>query len=354
MVRFEGLPGEFSQHDFGEVDVRFLGGEKRRVHFFGTRLKYSRWVEVSIVPNQVVETLVRTLVDHFSAIGGVPLLAVFDRPKTVALSWGADGKVTEWNPTFAYVMLELGLGAEVCWPHRPNQKGSVESLVKWVKGSFFKQRRFLDEGDLLRQLSEWQAEVNTKLPSRATGVVPAVRLLEENPRLRPLKVAPEALALRFPVHVGPTGKVLFQTRLYSMPPEAIGIPGTLYLYRDKVRIVANRFEAVHARVPEKNGTSTLPEHRAAKLAAVSGRRGKLYLKRQDLLEVGGAAMEYLTEVVHRRPRTWTEEVEALHELLQGFGPEALRGAFEKAVAAHTIGTEYIEHYLETMLEGAHA
>jgi transposase len=26
LVRFEGLPGEFSQHDFGEVDVRFLNG----------------------------------------------------------------------------------------------------------------------------------------------------------------------------------------------------------------------------------------------------------------------------------------------------------------------------------------
>ena len=27
LVRFEGLPGEFSQHDFGQVDVEFLGGE---------------------------------------------------------------------------------------------------------------------------------------------------------------------------------------------------------------------------------------------------------------------------------------------------------------------------------------
>ena len=26
LVRFEGLPGEFSQHDFGHVDVRFLDG----------------------------------------------------------------------------------------------------------------------------------------------------------------------------------------------------------------------------------------------------------------------------------------------------------------------------------------
>jgi hypothetical protein len=39
IVRFEGLPGEFSQHDFGEVDVTFVDGRKKRVHFFASRLK---------------------------------------------------------------------------------------------------------------------------------------------------------------------------------------------------------------------------------------------------------------------------------------------------------------------------
>jgi transposase len=108
------LPGEFSQHDFGEVLVRFLDGTEQRVHFFASRLKYSRWAEVSLVPDEGVETVVRTLVDHFATIGGIPLVAVFDRPKTVALTWGRDGVVKDWNPTFAAVTLDLGLGVEVC------------------------------------------------------------------------------------------------------------------------------------------------------------------------------------------------------------------------------------------------
>lgn len=112
VMRFEGLPGEFTQHDFGEVFVRFLDGTMTRIHFFASRLKYSRWVEVTIVPNQQVETLARTLVDHFAALGGIPLLAVFDRPKTVALTWAKNGDVTEWNPVFAGVVLDLGVGRE--------------------------------------------------------------------------------------------------------------------------------------------------------------------------------------------------------------------------------------------------
>ena len=34
----------FSQHDFGQVDVEFLDGMVRRVHFFASRLKYSRYI----------------------------------------------------------------------------------------------------------------------------------------------------------------------------------------------------------------------------------------------------------------------------------------------------------------------
>jgi hypothetical protein len=46
------------------VDVRFIDGRAKRIHFFASRLKYSRRVEVSLVPNEHVETLARTLVDH--------------------------------------------------------------------------------------------------------------------------------------------------------------------------------------------------------------------------------------------------------------------------------------------------
>jgi transposase len=345
LVRFEGLPGEFSQHDFGQVDVRYLDGTKKRIHFFASRLKYSRWAEVTIVPNEQTETLVRTLVDHCAAIGGIPLLAVFDRPKTVALKWGRDGQVTEWNAVFAGVALDLGLGIEVCWPFSPEQKGSIENLVGWVKGSFFKQRRFLDDADLRTQLAEWRTEVNTQRPCRATGVIPAVRLEEERPRLRPLKVAPAQLALRVPIIVGPTAAVVHDTHPYSMPPDAIGIPGTLFLYRDRVRIVAGRFESVHQRLFEPGAKSTLPEHRAQHVAAVSGKRAKRYLQREHLLALGPSALEYLTELTHRRPQIWIRDVDRLHALLATYGEDAVRAALARGLAEQAIGAEYIAHYL---------
>jgi hypothetical protein len=39
LVRFEGLPAEFSQHDFGQVEVEFCNGASQWIHFFASRLK---------------------------------------------------------------------------------------------------------------------------------------------------------------------------------------------------------------------------------------------------------------------------------------------------------------------------
>ena len=346
LVRFEGLPGEFSQHDFGQIDVEFIDGTVRRIRFFASRLKYSRFIGVSRVKDETVETLVRTLAQHLSGWGGAPLVCVFDRPRTIALKWRRNGDVTEWNPVFAYATLEMGIGVEVCWPYRPQEKGSVENLVDFVKGSFFKVRRFHDEPDLDQQLLDWQQEGNQERPCRATGVIPALRLAEEAARLRPLKVRPEDLALRIPVYVGPTATVLHDGHPYSMPPEAISMPATLYLYADRVRIVAGRHEAEHPRQFAERGGSTLPAHRAALVAAVSGKRGKRYLKRQQLLDLGEVAFLCLTEIVHRRPREWFHDVDRLHEILQSNGPEALCRAMEEGLKAQVFSAAYVERTLQ--------
>ena len=42
----EGLPGEFSQHDFGEVRGHYQNRTEEIVHVFASRLKCSRWAEV--------------------------------------------------------------------------------------------------------------------------------------------------------------------------------------------------------------------------------------------------------------------------------------------------------------------
>jgi transposase len=344
VVRFEGLAGEFSQHDFGHVDVTYVDGTKERLHFFASRLKYSRHAHVVLVEDERVESLVRALVAGLEDFGGVPLCGVFDNPKTIVKE--RRGSQIEWNATFGQAVLDLRLGVELCWPRSANQKGSVERLVGWVKSSFFKVRRFTDRRDVQEQLREWLRESNETRPSRATGVPPAARLAVERERLRPLPVRKEDFALRFPVVVGPTGFVEHRGLRYAMPPQSIGIPGTLHLFPDRVWIVAGRHEARLPRFPEAGRTSWGERGRTQILAAVSGERGRLYAKREQILEIGAVAEDYLTEIVHRRPRTWKGDVDALHELLVARGPQALEQAMATAFHRRLLGAEYVRTALE--------
>jgi transposase len=339
LVRFEGVAGEFSQHDFGQVEVRYADGTHERVHFFVSRLKYSRWVDVRLVENEGVESLVRSLLAGFASFGGVPLVAVFDNPKTVVIS--REGGRIQWNDTFGQTALDYRFAPELCTPRRGQEKGSAENLVGFVKNGFFKVRRFHDHEDLVAQLAAWHVEVNTARPCRATGVTPAARIDAERERLRPLAIDPTEYALRFSVCVGPTGLVSFQGYRYSMPPEAIGIPGMLWLYPERVRIVAGRFEREHARVPEQGKDSIHPEDRTRRLAQVAGKRGRLYLKRQEILDLGPAAEAFLTEIVHRHRFTWQGEVEQLHGALVQHGPAALHRALAAAHARELYGAPHV-------------
>lgn len=176
-----------------------------------------------------------------------------------------------------------------------------------------------------------------------------MRLGEEALRLRPLKVQSEDLALRVPIYVDPTGTVLHEGHPYSMPPEAISMPGTLYLYAGRLRIVAGRHEVVHPRKFIPHEGATLAVHRAAMVAAVSGERGKRYLKRQQLLELGEPAFRYLTEIVHRRPGQWFNDVDRLNDLLQSQGPEVLRQAMEEVLKEQVFSATFMERFLQRSL-----
>jgi transposase len=351
VVRFEGLPGEFSQHDFGQVDVSFVDGRKQRVHFFASRLKYSRFAAVSLVADETTETLVRSLVRHFVSFDGVPLLAVFDRPRTIVTKSGPGRQVERFNTTFAEVMLELGVGVEMCAPRSGQQKGSVEHLVKWVKNTFFKWRKFVDEDDLQRQLAAWVHEVNFQTPSRATKTIPETLRQEESARLRPVRLLPETLALRVPVFVGPTAEVMFEGAPYSMPPEATHVPGTAFVYEDRIRIVAGRHEVEHRRRGPGEPPAPLPEHRAAKIASVHGARARRYEMREQVLQLGPDALTLLTAIVHRSPVQAMQRVEVLHALLVDHGDDAMRAALADAVRRDDLTVAAVREALQRSTGG---
>lgn len=186
-VRFNGLPGELLQIDWGEVR-RFsftqpsLAGQTR--YFFAARLKYSRWMSVRFTTDMREETLLRRLIAVFVAIGGVPWVVTTNSMKTVVGRDHANQPL--WHPAYAKCAAEFGFLPDACDPGAGNQKGSVENLVKFVKHNFLPGRSFRDDADLAAETTGWLKRVNDERASDATERTPAELLPDEQRTFAPL------------------------------------------------------------------------------------------------------------------------------------------------------------------------
>src|SRR5258707_15755857 len=81
-----------------------------------------------------------------------------------------------WHRSLLQLAAEFDFHPEAWWPASGDQKGSVESLVKFVKINFLAGRSFIDDADLQVQCTDWQDSYNSTLPSQPTDVPPAALL----------------------------------------------------------------------------------------------------------------------------------------------------------------------------------
>ncbi|MBU0717530.1 MAG: IS21 family transposase [Planctomycetes bacterium] len=341
IVRFEAVPGEFCQHDFGQHLVRYADGTQERVRFFASRLKYSRMARVQLVEDERTETVCHGVVDAYMYFGGMPLLGVFDNPRTIVTE--RKGKHVRWQETFAWFTTECGFSPLATWPRRPQEKGSVENLVGFCKTSFFKAHRFQDRADLEEKLEQWHHWVNEERRSRATGDVPRSRMALEAERLQPLKIDPTGFTLRYSRVVRTDGFVDLDGRRYFAGFEHVGQAITVRVGKDDLYVHLGDEVITHPRRPANGKYSVLPSQREDLLTKDGARP---YIKRQLLMDLCPAAEWFMTEVRHRRPERWEEEVDRIFELLERYGEFAVRDALVEVARRNVVGAEYVVAILD--------
>jgi transposase len=342
-LRFEGVPGEFLQIDWGEVrDVAFskAGMEPQTRYFFAARLKYSRYMYVSFHSDMREETLLRCLIACFAEIDGVPWAVVTDNMKTAVL--GRDEhRQPIWNPAYQKLAVEFKFHPDVCAPASGNQKGAVENLVKFVKGNFLAGRTFHDEADLADQCREWLGQVNAERPSDATGEPPAVLLAEEQPKFGPLPVVASDYGFFECVVVSREGLVAIETNRYSVPAHLMGRALTARIHRSRIEVFADQeLVATHVRLPAQQHARVIdPRHFEAALR--SKPRGRAMVYRDWLCSLSPVVMSYVHEVSHKRRKEINAQMIALYDLAQEIGKADFVAALELAAEEHMYGAEYV-------------
>jgi transposase len=345
-IRFEGLPAEYVQVDWGEIR-RFPFTQQPRAtrYFLAARLKYSRWTWVRWTTDMRQETLFRGLVDCVCALGWVPWVLVFDNMKTVTSDRDAAGQPI-WTPALLQLAGECGFHPQACDPGAGNQKGSVESLVKWVKGNFLPGRTFADDADLCVQSAHWQEGANSR-PNTATGVSPVDRLGEEAAHGGTLPLsAPDYGVLR-PGYVSAEALVAVQGNRYSVPVAHVGAPVIVRVHRERVRLWRDAvLVADHQRAPDGARQRVVdPAHFAPLFPRKPRAHALLY--RDVLVRLGGHAPAFLSALSYRHRARLQEELLAVAALYDHYGADDLLAAMARADRAGTYSAAALATLLAT-------
>ncbi|MGH2345483.1 MAG: IS21 family transposase [Chloroflexota bacterium] len=324
-LRFEGLPGEYLQVDWGEVRrLPLTQGAPGTRYFLACRLKYSRWVWLRWTTDMRQETLVRGLTDCLVALGWVPWVLVFDNMKTVTSGRDRRGQPL-WTPTLLSLAGECAFCPQACDPGAPEQKGTVEALVKWVKGNFLPGRTFADDADLQEQTSAWCLQANTRVCD-ATGAPPLTRLPQEAAAGGVLPAGVADYALPAPGRVSAEALVAVRGNRYSVPLAQVGAPVTIRLHRDRVRIWRDQLcLADHRRARDGARQRIIdPTHFAPLFARKP--RGAAMLYREVLLGLGGVAPAFLAALSFHQRAHLPEELRVVYALGQTYGTADLLAA----------------------------
>jgi transposase len=331
-IRFEGLPAEYLQVDWGEIR-RFPFTQQPRMtrYVLCCRLKYSRFTWLQWTTDMRQETLLRGLVACFHALGFVPWVLVFDNMKTVTSGRDAANQPI-WTPALLQFAAEMGFHPQACDPGAGNQKGSVESLVKWLKGNFLPGRSFADDADLAIQSADWSRMANER-PSSATGIPPLERLGEEVVGGGGVPATAADYGLLVPGQVAADATVSVAGNRYSVPVAHVRAPVTIRLHAERVRVWRDTvLLADHARAADGARERVIdPNHFEPLFARKPRAQAMLY--REVLLRLGDPAPAYLAALSCRQRACLQPELLAIYALYEQYGADALLAAMALAVAA---------------------
>jgi transposase len=340
-VRFEGLPGEYCQVDWGEVrGLQFLNQPAGTRYFFCARLKWSRLSYVVFTKDMKLETLLRCLLGAFEYFGGVPWNCVFDNMKTVTSGRDSEARPI-WNNKFLKLMVELNCHPLACWPESGNQKGAVENLVGWVKSNFIPERSFLNDDDLASKARTWVDNGNNSI-SRAHGSIPREAWTQrEKGKLLALITTADDYGIAHEVQVGPESLVHIDANRYSVPVGHVGRNLLLRVRRHSIDAYwEDKLVAHHSRATERQSLPIIiPEHFDRVFEKKP--RAQVMVYRDFLVKQDPSVASYISELCFRLRGEFGPHILAMYKLLEEFGSNQLGVACAIAGEHSSYGAEYL-------------
>jgi transposase len=266
--RFETVPGQQAQIDWGECGTVEVDGQRRKLYVFVMVLGYSRMMFAHFTTSTRMPELLDCLVRGFDRLG-IPAELLVDNMKQAVERHDVAAGTVQWNRTFRAFVHHHGTQPLASPPYWPRVKGKVERGVGYVKRSFLEGRAFVDVDGLNRQLEVWLDTVANIRVHGTTKARPVDRFAEEQTAMRPRAAVPvydvrpiEYRRVPADCHLSYFGVY------YSVHPDAVGQTVVVRPAGDRVGAaftvyLDGREVAHHRRRSKDSPPITLPEHAAA-------------------------------------------------------------------------------------------
>jgi len=260
-IRFETLPGEQLQIDFGETGVS-IAGERVRVHLFVATLGYSRRPYVAVFSHERQSAWWQGIEGAFHHFGGRTRELLIDNAKPLVDFHDAQTREVRFNERFHAFCRYWDVLPKACAPYRARTKGKDERGVGYVKRNAIAGHAFDSLAALEAHLAWWMREVADSRVHGTTGEIPIERFrAKEATALRPLEGRTTFQPIRECVRrVHADACIELETNRYSVPWRLIGETVSV-LVNEQVRIVhAGQEVAVHVRLAGQRRASIHREH----------------------------------------------------------------------------------------------
>jgi transposase len=336
-------PGECAQVDWGEFGDVF--GDGIKVHCFLMVLCYSRLLYIEFTRSEKFEEFIRCHENAFRYFGGVPQECWYDNLRSAVTD--RLGRLVHFNARFMAYMGHHGIKPHACNPARGNEKGRVESAVKYVRSSFWPGRKFSNFDDLTNQASVWCNQVANKREHGVTRKVPVLHFeSDEKNFLRPLNPHPYDTCEVFSRVVPPTFHIIYDTNKYSVPWTLVGMTVTVKSDEAEIKIFYNeRFVAKHPRSYKKHQTLSQADHVKGLLERKPGATRETW--QTSAVKSIGPKMNDYVDLLRSGKRSLRAEISKILALATVYGAPLVNEVAGELLSVGIMGVENMELSLKS-------
>lgn len=337
-VRFESMPAEQFQIDWGHFGSILYGTTRRKLYALAVCESFSRMLYVEFTHCQKQDCLHQCLLNAFSFFGGTPKTIVVDNMLTAVIE--RQGRIIRFNDRFLDFLKVFPVTPVACNPGSPHEKGKIESSIKYLRTNFFPLRSFKNLDDINSQVRQWLTDVANVRVHKTTGERPLDRF--QKVHLTPLADLPDCrYTCQALVHKD--FAVRFDANTYTVPPWTIGKTLTLKADSTSVRLFHLEKElAFHTRCYMRNQRIELAVH----VLAVKKLKKRLWYNRDiaAFCSLGKQAVLFLDALIENHLPI-QKSICRLLRLKDQYGIASLLWAIEKAAKLKAFGADYVENIL---------